>query len=169
MTAWAESIGRLFILHRARLEAIVAQRSRDRDGAADIVQDVFASMLATGSRGSPDADTRVLFAAARNAVIDQGLMATRRRRLMGKVLPEQIMTTPPAAGAELEAKQAIATLDCALKELSPRARQIFLMRRLDGASNDEIARWLGISVSAIEKQLARAARHCQSRLKDHLD
>ncbi|ACK52222.1 RNA polymerase, sigma-24 subunit, ECF subfamily [Methylocella silvestris BL2] len=168
MSTWPDAIGRLFARHRAKLEAIVVRRIRDRDAAADIVQDVFANVLASGTKGSQDADTRVLFAAARNAAIDRGLMTARRTRLLSSVLPEQIMPAPPSADAELESRQAIAALDRALEELTPRARQIFLMHRVYGASNMEIARRLGISVSAVEKQLARALRHCQNRLQDYL-
>ncbi|WP_395666067.1 RNA polymerase sigma factor [Methylocella sp.] len=167
MNLWRATLGRLFAQHRARMEAIVARRVRDRDVAADIVQDVFANVLQSGGRGSPEADTRLLYAAARNAAIDRSLMSARRRRLLGRVLPEQIAAPQPESGAEIEGREAVAALDRALGELSPRARTIFLMHRIDGAPHAEIAAAMEISVSAVEKSLARTLRHCQERLKPH--
>lgn len=68
-----------------------------------------------------------------------------------------------AQGAE-----ALRALDAALRELSPRCRRIFLMRRVDGLPNAEIARRHGISVNSVEKHIARALRHCQTRMGEHL-
>ncbi len=43
-----------------------------------------------------------------------------------------------------------------LEGLPDRTREVFLLHRLAGAGQDEIARQLGISVSAVEKHVARA-------------
>jgi len=168
MTAWATTIGRLFALHRAKLESIVVRRVRDRDAAADVVQDVFLRVLEAGPTGSEDGDTRVIFAATRNAAIDCGMTTARRAKLLAAVPPEQMAPAPSSSGANFEAKQAIAALDRALSELSPRAREIFVQHRVHGVPSAEIAGSLGISVSAVEKHLVRALRHCQSRLATHL-
>lgn len=44
-----------------------------------------------------------------------------------------------------------------LDRLPPRTRQIFLMHRLEGLKYREIAQQLGVSQSAVEKQIAKAA------------
>ncbi|WP_036261364.1 RNA polymerase sigma factor [Methylocapsa aurea] len=168
MTSWATTIGKLFVLHRAKLESIVMRRVRDREAAADVVQDVFLRMLEAGGAGSAEADTRVIYAATRNAAIDRGMMTARRARLLAALPPDQIAPAPTSSGANLESKQAIAALDQALAELSPRSREIFIEHRVHGVPIAAIAARLGISVSAVEKHLVRALRHCQSRLAAHL-
>lgn len=167
MTEWPDVIARLFARHRARLESLVTRRIRDRDMAAELVQDVFMRMLEAGGTGTDDGDRRVIYAAARNAAIDCGLMTARRSRLLASVLPEQMARAPVPPGAALEAKEAIAALDTALSELSPKAREIFILHRVEGEPTSRIAARFGISVSAVEKHLARTLRHCQKRLASH--
>ena len=43
-----------------------------------------------------------------------------------------------------------------LDSLKPRTREVFLMHRLDGYSSAQIAKHFEISVSAVEKHIARA-------------
>lgn len=169
MTSWLAVVAELFAAHRGRLEVLVTRRVRDREAAEDIVQDIFARLLQAGSTGSLEADTRILYAAARHAAIDHSMMVVRRQGLLARRVPEQAVQPPPSAAAALEAKDALAALDRALAELSPRAREIFVLHRVNGMPNGEIAARLGITVSAVEKQLARAFRHCQKRLADHLE
>lgn len=170
MTAtWLIAVAELFSAHRGRLEAIVLRRVRDRGIAEDIVQDVFARLLQAGSSGSLEADTRILYTAARHAAIDYATTVVRRAMLLAGRVPEQTGQVQPSAAGALEARQALETLDRALSELSPRAREIFILHRVNGLRNAEIAERLGISVSAVEKQLARTLRHCQNRLSAHLD
>lgn len=50
-----------------------------------------------------------------------------------------------------------------LDELPPRCQQVFLLQRYEGLTYSAIARQLGISVSAVEKQMMRALLHFQTR------
>ncbi|MGH7104765.1 MAG: sigma factor-like helix-turn-helix DNA-binding protein, partial [Acetobacteraceae bacterium] len=42
-------------------------------------------------------------------------------------------------------------------QLGPRTRKIFILHRLEGRTHAEIAAQHGISISAVEKHIARAA------------
>ena len=53
-----------------------------------------------------------------------------------------------------------------LDRLSPRTREIFLMHRLEGIRYREIAAQLGISQSAVEKHIAKAALFLAEWTKD---
>jgi len=56
----------------------------------------------------------------------------------------------------LAADECLTKMRDALDGVSRRTRDVFFMHRLDGLSYGEIARELGISVSAVEKRMARA-------------
>ena len=62
----------------------------------------------------------------------------------------------PLPEEALEAHERLARVRSGLNELTPRTREIFLMHRLDGLKYLEIAETLSISVSAVEKHIARA-------------
>ena len=64
----------------------------------------------------------------------------------------------------LQAREEIAQVVRALEELPERTRDIFLMRRYEGLAYGDIAERLGISVSAIEKHVAKAVAHIARRL-----
>lgn len=51
-----------------------------------------------------------------------------------------------------------------LDELPPRCRQVFLLQRYEGMTYSAIAKQLGISVSAVEKNMMRALLHLTARL-----
>jgi RNA polymerase sigma factor (sigma-70 family) len=168
MTSWSNRISSLFQAHRAQLESMVRRRVGNVDTAADLVQDVFLRVMMAGPRETERDDQRVLFASARNAATEHLRSRLRRSDIMASLVPEQLAAAPISPQATLEAREAISALDEALAQLSPRCREIFIRRRVEGLSNEEIARRYGISINSVEKHIARALRHCQTSLADHL-
>ncbi len=167
MSSWRSMIGSLFLANHRQLESIVRRSVGSGDAAADIVQDVFARTLAAGPKGTAEEERRMLFASARNAAIDHHRTERRRSRLMSMILPEQYAAPHEASPqVRLETKQALSALDEALRQLSPRCRDIFILRRVHGLASAEIARRHGISVNTVEKHIARALRHCQAHAAD---
>lgn len=167
MSSWADRLAALFQAHRSRLETLVARRTGDRDSAPDLVQDAFTRLLSAGSSGSAEADTRMLYVIARNAAIDHGRSQRRRGSLLASLVPEQFTLTDVPVDQALEARQAMAELVTALKTLPERTQDVFVLRRVHGLSYADIAQTMGISVSTVEKDLLRALRHCQTRLRSH--
>lgn len=170
MKFWQQTLAKLFEDHRRQLLLMVIRRVRDREIAAELVQDVYARLMQAGDSGAGDANTKVLYASVRNAVIDHHRSNAGRSRVMNGILPEQLWlceTTSPQDHAE--ARQTLSALDRALLELTPKAREMFILHRVEGISNAKLAKKYGISVSAVEKQLARTMRYCQERLAAYRD
>lgn len=171
MNAWHRKLAILFEKHSRHLVSLAARRVQDREVAGEIVQDVYTRMLQAGSSGGGDNDdTKILYAAVRNAVTDHRRSSHRRQHAMNQVLPNQLGHVLASSPEEqVGARRALSTLDKALMELRPQAREIFLLHRVKGVPNAEIARRYRISVSAVEKQLARVMRHCQRHLAEHIN
>lgn len=98
-----------------------------------------------------------LVRASRNLLIDQ----YRRRATLSESPVEDecaAMADPaPLQDEVLDARNRLVRVQAGLDQLPPRTRQVFEMHRLDRMKYREIADRLGISVSAVEKHIARAS------------
>jgi len=170
MKLWQKTLSKLFEDHRRQLVSMARRRVGDGETASEIVQDVYANILRAGDRGTEEENVKILYASVRNAVIDHHRSAAGRTNIMSRILPTQLWqreTSSPQDHAQ--SRQALTALDQALLELSPKAREMFILHRVEGISNAKLAQKYGISVSAVEKQLARSMRHCQERLEAYRD
>lgn len=81
----------------------------------------------------------------------------RRRNVSSDEDLNAIADASPTPEEMLDVRQRLSAVQATLSRLHPRTRQILLMHRLDGLRYREIAERLGISESAVEKHVAKAA------------
>ncbi len=129
----------------------------DQPTAEDVVQDVFARMHARQRRG-PAADGLLPY--VRAAVLN-GCRSQLRRRAVARRFARQELLPPEQdswASAEQEVirSQERAQVLAALAALSPRRREVLVLRYYLGLSEAEIARVLGISAGTVKSTAARA-------------
>jgi RNA polymerase sigma-70 factor (ECF subfamily) len=119
----------------------------------DMVQDVFLAMSAR--EGDPVENVEgYLFRIATN------LIAKRLGREASRAAVEALLETPEGFSPEriLMSKQEAGQVLAAIKALPPRTREAFIFHRFEEMTYPEIARRLGISVSAVKQLIARAIR-----------
>jgi RNA polymerase sigma-70 factor (ECF subfamily) len=63
----------------------------------------------------------------------------------------------PAPDEVLASQQRLQRLRAGLEALPPRTREVVLLQRIEGFSHAQIGARLGITVSAVEKHIAKAA------------
>jgi RNA polymerase sigma-70 factor (ECF subfamily) len=140
-----------------RLLGRVRRLVRSDDQAEDILQSAFLRLeeyRVSHPVANPDA---FVVRAAGNLVVDE----FRRRRVRKNVLLDvadlgQIPDAHPLQHEVFDARQRLDRVRRGIHGLPPRTREVFLMHRLDGLKYREIAERLDISVSAVEKHVARA-------------
>lgn len=71
----------------------------------------------------------------------------------------RIDNTGPCLDELVFVEQAGDRLRHALNEMPQRARQAFLLHRLEGLSHDKIARQLGVTTRIVEKDVAQVVQH----------
>jgi RNA polymerase sigma-70 factor (ECF subfamily) len=71
---------------------------------------------------------------------------------LGLVSPE------PSPERAVNSQEELRELESSLQELPPLCRTAFLLRRVEGLSQKEVAEKLGISVKTVEKYMARSVR-----------
>jgi RNA polymerase sigma-70 factor (ECF subfamily) len=148
----------LYEKHVNTVTSVVRHNVRDRELAADIVQDVFARALASiGNLREPSSFRAWLLSIARHMAIDAGRKASRSRRADGHAMAELEDSRPdPLESAQL-AEVARLVRRCVAR-LSPRdATAISLVADL-GFTPVEVAAALGVSRGAAKVVVHRARR-----------
>ena len=142
-------------------------RRGDPDAAIEVLHDMFIK-LASAERPPERVENPggFLWKMLRNFAAD----GRRRRAVEDRLFDRDGLPETMAGGADperiLAARQRLATVQRAFDEMSPRVRQVFWLRRIEGCSQAETATRLGISTSAAEKAMTRAMLHMITRLAE---
>jgi RNA polymerase sigma-70 factor (ECF subfamily) len=146
-----------------RLRRFVRARVASRQDAEDVIQEAYLRVLRYSAQNVVENREQLLFSAARNLAID----TQRRGKVRQKTAIELAVLAPmqwPASDEVVDTEQRLARVEAAIAALPSRCREVFLMHRIDGLSYSEIAAQRGISVSTVEKHIARACLMIDSRL-----
>lgn len=157
--------------HRELLN-FLSRQVRDRETAADLVQESFVRVLSAQSSGQAVLDMRaLLYRTARNLVVDQHRRSEVRRHDDLDGLPDDLH---PAAPQHLQpeevlaAQQVIRAYVATIEALPERCRQAFVLHVFDECNHAQIGQRMGISVSMVEKHIVRAmvaCKQCERRLR----
>lgn len=155
----------LYARYHEALRRFLRRMLHCEEAVAEVAQETYLRLVRFGPR-RPLSDPRAyLFRVAANVARDRLARERTRHRVMGEEpLLDSTPCTRPGVEAAALAGERLAILAEAVDELPPRCREVFLMSRLDGLSNGEIAQRLGISRNMVEKHVIRAMMHCRRRL-----
>lgn len=134
----------------------------DRDGARDLVQEVFVKVWEARDRLDPSRSLRaLLFRMLRNRALNLARdQANRLDLLNAHYEPPR----PEPADAAFDGDQLREHLDRWMNELPERQREALRLSRFDGLSHDEIAEVMEISPRTVNNHLVKALRHLRNRL-----
>ena len=141
------------------LERYLRRSWRDQSEVQDIRQDVYVRVFEAALRERPFNPKHFLFQVARNLMVDR----LRRKNVVffdsfadfetmdaGDDLPDLERSTA--------ARQEVSMLLSALKELPPRCREVVTLRKIEGFSQRDVARKMGITEDTVERQVSKGVR-----------
>ena len=134
----------------------VVRATRNEAQAEDYLHAAFIRLEEYRLRKEVRQPSAFLVRTAVNIALDE----LRSRKVRNEALPagldiSNICDGQPLQSEALLAQERLKRVREGLAQLSPRTRQIFLMHRLDGMKYREIASQLRITVSAVEKHVAK--------------
>ncbi|WP_068087675.1 RNA polymerase sigma factor [Novosphingobium rosa] len=140
-----------------RLLAAAQRLCRDPEDARDLVQDVLARMLTIEGWSAIAAPQAYMLRIMRNMAIER----MRRARIvdfrqLSEVDQIDLADDAPDQQRIAEDREALAHFQHALGALPERCREVFVRRRLEDQPPRAIAEALDVSLSTLEKRLARA-------------
>lgn len=154
--------------------AFFLRHTDDRAEAEDLTQEVFVRILKGAPSAQVQAPDAFVFTVAANLLRDRMRLRIAKRTDRHVSLdvdtnqdapsePLNIAAETVSAERALMDRQRLRAVLKALEELPPRTRDIFVLARLEKLKHAEIASRMGISVSAVEKNLVRAVAHLARR------
>jgi len=164
----SELRARLDARFRGPLMSFFARRVGDRAEAEDLTQEVFVRLIGSGSLENIEHADAFVFRVASNLLRDRN----RKKLRSGGPLPlDEALISELAKefvedrGPErvLLGKERLADVLAALDELGERTRNIFILFRLEGMKQKDIAAVYGISPSTVEKHVMKAVMHLSLR------
>lgn len=151
--------------YRGPLLRFFLRRAGDGDDAEDLVQEVF-SRLARHDLAIIENIQGYIFQVAANVLRDRARRASVRSIVIQSALDfdaaDEVAFTPERI---LQGKEALQIMITAIHELPEIVRIVFSQYHFEGVAQVEIARRLGLSLSAVEKHMAKANQHLLYRLR----
>ncbi|MDP2137985.1 MAG: RNA polymerase sigma factor, partial [Candidatus Didemnitutus sp.] len=132
--------------------------------AQDIAHDAYLRVYPAVEQGAARKPEALLYTTARRLAINR-----LKRRSQGPIARDSVnleATASPQPGVpqQVMAHQEWKRLEQAIADLPPGCRAVLVLRKVELLSHREIADRLGIAISTVEKQHARALRLLRSAL-----
>jgi RNA polymerase sigma-70 factor (ECF subfamily) len=156
IVAW---VGSHVLPHEAAVRAWLRRwTSRDQD-IDDVIQEAYCRLAAMDDVTHVSNGRAYLFQTTRNIVLEQ----VRRSKIvridnvtdMGSL---SILDEAPPMDRVVAGARELQRVEQLIEKLPQRCRQIFVLRRIHGVPQREIAQMLGITQAAVEKQATRGLR-----------
>lgn len=154
-----ENIVSAFEQYYAELLRFLTRKLKDRHTAEDLTQETFSRALSSPWQVS--SPRGLLYRIARNLLVD------RYRQQPPEAEPNLDIDEILAPGSQqpdslMENQQYVARMVATIENLPPRCREAFILHRIDGLSQNEVASAMGISANMVEKHIIRAMLACRA-------
>ena len=139
------------------LRSQLVRRGRTREEAEDLIQEAYLRVHEYCEHGGEAREPeKVLVRTVMRLSMNE--RRDSHRHLYVNRSPEQLSYIDPTPPAEevLVAQEALHRTMRILESLEPRSREALLLHRMDGLTYTQIAKQLGVSISAVEKHIAWA-------------
>ena len=146
-------VDQLFQSEAPHLRRYFRRKTGDHEGAADLVQDAFVKMaeVPVVTVRNPAAYLQRI---ARNLIADW--FRSRRERPYSEHIPLEecdVVVSPPQEDLYL--------FERAVSGMSPKTRTVFLAKRVEGLTYEDIAKRLGVTTKTVEYHMGQALVHIQ--------
>ena len=156
LPAMAEDLEQIYRTHHARVLRVAYRITGRMSDAEDVLQTVFLRLATRPSAQQAENMEAYLHRAAVNAALDT--LRSRQRWSADELddaVPPQSSKAFQAVGGGDDAAEIRDWLRHALRKLSPRSAEMFVLRYVEGYSNREIARMLNTSATVVAVMLHR--------------
>ncbi|WP_333586130.1 RNA polymerase sigma factor [Phenylobacterium sp.] len=162
--AW---VGAQILPHEGDVRRWLRRAGWSRDETDDIIQDAYCRIAALESTDHIRSGRAYLFQTVRSLVVDR----LRQARVISlaqstEIALMDVYDSEPSSERVVAGRLELRKVQAAIQTLPERCRTIFMLRRIEGLSQREIAQRLGVTENVVEAQAARGLRLLLSALTD---
>ena len=139
----------------ARVKRALQRHGRSRPDAEDLVQEAYLRLLRYEGDHVADRPEAFLTTTAFHLSTDDRRRGVREGEAVS-IDEAAVVDDTPSLDDVLASRERLARLCHCLSRLSEKTRSIFLAQRVDGMTYETIGRLHGLSVSGVEKHIAKA-------------
>jgi RNA polymerase sigma-70 factor (ECF subfamily) len=162
-----------YLSRREDLVRFFAARLRSMAAAEDLAQDLYVRVASLDCGEPVENPSAYLYRLAANLMLDR-LRSDRRSGARDSAwvqsqrleLHGEALTDEPSAEQTVAGRQRLALLTRAIADLPPKTRRAFELHKLEGLTQEDTARALGVSRKTVEKQISSALQRLLQRLND---
>ncbi len=154
-----QAIHSLYRDHHGWLTRWLGGRLSCSEQAADIAQETYLRILTAPRYATPIKPRAFLVTVAKGLLVDHFRRSALERAYLD-VLAMQPEAEQPSPEEQVSMVQLLVEVDRLLDGLSRNARVAFLLDRVDGVPQAQIAEQLGVSTRRVRQYLTQAMRHC---------
>ncbi len=164
-----EAFCELYARYKERLLYFAMKFVKSHEFAEDIYQDAFTVIWQSRRFLDPEKTfSSYLYTIVKNRILNILRDIENDQKLKSYILANAIDYSD-STNQHVQSNELKTILDKALKELTPRQRQIFEMSRNEEMTHKEIAEELGISVLTVQEHISIALKSIKRYLKDYPD
>jgi len=152
-----------FIRFRSNLSRLLKRLVEPQD-IEDIMQETYIRVCAAAEKTEIANSKSFMLKTAQNLAFNHLSTAYRRRTQLEDFSPTGMELPAPDFEAQFDATEKFLGFCTAVRELPVQCRRTFVLRKVYGLSQREIATQLGISESTVEKHVAKGYLLCRESM-----
>lgn len=173
-----EAFETLLSRHEAKIYSLALRFTRDNEDAEEVVQDVFATVY----RKIDSFEGKSAFSSwIYRITVNAAFMKLRKRKQKPTMFMEDLApmvqqqyldassSHENSADSFSKGRELRSVLQEAIQKLPEQYRSVFILRDVDGMSNEEVAKVLVISLAAVKSRLHRARLMLRKKLQTYFD
>lgn len=151
----------LYVDGRVALVRYISRFFRRSQEAEDVVQEAFVRVIEAQRDREIRAPKAYLYQTARNlALAEVSKKSFKLTDAMGDILPESDLLITASMEEQFEVSENFEIFCRAIRSLPVKCRRAYVLCRVYGFSQKEVADHMGVTTKAIEGHLTRATRRC---------
>jgi RNA polymerase sigma factor (sigma-70 family) len=159
-----------YLENEVALKRYLRRFIRSREAADDLAQEAFLRAFAAESARLIEAPKAFLFKVAKNLALNElARQSSVAIEPLGDFEGQEVLEDSSQAAVDdvVDSRERIRLLARAIAALPPQCAKVFILRKMQGISQKEIAVRLNISVRTVENHVALGLSRCRAYMRAH--